>query len=102
MSKEKTLKKSEYPLFNDVALKSSTDNYLPSSCIDKNGFARFNDGSFNQKINMEQNKEIFMRKRGRKSKTEVKDVADPNITIKEIIENQKAGIPTEKEVPIVN
>lgn len=98
MSKEKTYKKSEFPLFNDAALKSSNENVLTSSTIDKNMFTRYNDGSFNQKINLEQNSDILRRKRCRKSKNEIKDVADPNITIKEIIENQKAGIPTEKEV----
>lgn len=98
MSKDNNYKKSEFPLFNDQALKNSNENGIKSTATDQNGFAIYNDGNFNQKINLDQNTDILKKKRGRKSKNEAKDVEASNATIKEIIENQKAGIPTEKEV----
>jgi hypothetical protein len=89
--------KSSFPLFNEDALKHSTSNPISSS-FESRIYSRYNQNQIHQKINLEPNIQLLKEKRKRKGRIQENNVDNPNLTIKEIIENHQAGIPTEKEV----
>jgi len=88
--------KSTFPLFNEDALKHSTSNPISSS-FEPRIYSRYNQNQTHQKINLEPNLQLLKEKRKRKPRNQENNVDNPNLTIKEIIENHQAGIPTEKE-----
>jgi hypothetical protein len=94
--------KSSFPLFNFEALKNSTDRGLSSGLMSPSIFTKFTEDRFHKKINLEGNLEIMKKKRGRKPQPKnKKDINDPNITLKEIIDDHQSGVPTIDEVSCI-
>lgn len=90
---------SSFPLFSVAALQSSGQKGFSSPLIGPSDSINLLSCGFPNPVMFPDVIEPIRKKRGRKViPVNQKSTVDPAITLKEIIENQEAGVPTEAEV----
>ena len=93
---------SSFPLFSVAALKSSGQQGFLNSLLPPSDTINLLPRHFPSADKIEEALAPIKKKRGRKAIPKIsKKTEDPEITLKEIIEDQRSGLPTEEEVYII-
>jgi len=88
-----------FPLFNFNVLKNVEFEDAPLNLLDSRKVSQIIGDILHKKVKGEENCLVIPKKRGRKAiPKDVKTFDDPTITLKEIIENDLAGVPMESEI----